>query len=109
MRITGGIAQKLTQSVDSCANAVLELNNCIVGPERLADRFPRNHLIGSFEQHAEDAKGLLGQANGICSVPMKLSGGEIQRKVLEPEYTVSAPLLLQHPTPWERAGLYHRF
>ena len=67
-RIVSGVAQCLPQPVHGGTDAVLELYNGVIRPQLLADFFAGHHFAGMFQQHGEDSKGLLRQADGFGPV-----------------------------------------
>ena len=59
-RHTGFVPQGTSQPINSRINAVIELDNGVVGPEPFADFLPKDHFTGPFHQHGQDLDGLLG-------------------------------------------------
>ena len=83
-----GIAQRLAQPVHGGTDAVLELHNGVIRPQRLADFFAAHHLAGTLQQHGEDAKRLFGQTNLFGPVLAQLTGAKVEFKCFETDQSL---------------------
>jgi len=62
-RLLGRVAQSISQSLDRCVDAVIELYNGVVGPQPNADILPQNSFTRPFQKHLQDLKRLLLQSD----------------------------------------------
>ena len=62
-RIVGGIRQRRSESIDRRVQALLELNERIVGPQPLAQFVPGDHFSRPLDQHRKNPKRLFLKAN----------------------------------------------
>ena len=55
----GVVTQRLAQLPESCANALVKVDEGVWRPELAADFFAANHFSRAFEQHEQKLRGLL--------------------------------------------------
>jgi hypothetical protein len=79
-RVTEGVAQSLDRGVQP----VFEIDECVGRPEAIAQLFPCDRLSPAFEQHCQDAKGLLAKINRR-PVPAQLPGARVQLELAKPD------------------------
>jgi hypothetical protein len=77
-----GIAERVAQPLDGGVDAVIELDDGVVRPERLADLVAQHHLTGMVQQHEQDAEGLLVKADPD-TVLAQLGGSSVQFERVE--------------------------
>src|SRR5262249_6105476 len=86
MRIIGRIAQRLSQSVHGGADAVLKFDDGVVRPKPLTQLFAGHYLARALEQHDQNSKRVLGQANSFSSILAQLTGTQVELEILEENY-----------------------
>jgi hypothetical protein len=77
------IAQRLSQSVHRRADAVLEFDDRIVGPQPLAQLLAGYNLAWSLKQYKENSKRLLRQADSPPSILSQFASAEVELEALE--------------------------
>src|SRR5215472_11088007 len=82
--IRSGIAQRLAQLADRCADAALEIDKCILRPQLLPQLFPRYHPARLTHQQRQDAERKVLQRNSILAF-FQLGGAQICNEEAEPD------------------------
>jgi len=62
---------------------VLELHNRVIRPKLLADFLPAHYLAGMLQQHGEDLKRLVGQANWFGPILTQFTAAKVEFKGCE--------------------------
>jgi hypothetical protein len=83
-RIVGGIAQRIAQPLNRCVDAVVELDDGVVGPQHLAQLFAGHQLARPVQQHDQDSERLLVEAN-LDPVLAQLGGLNVEFERAEAE------------------------
>ena len=58
-RLRRGIAERASQPVEGTADAVIEIDECAIGPETLPEFLTGDHLAGPLDQRKEELEGTL--------------------------------------------------
>ena len=58
-RLRRGIAERASQPVEGTADAVIEIDECAIGPETLPEFLTGDHLAGPLDQGNEELEGTL--------------------------------------------------
>ena len=73
------VAQRIAQPLDRGVQAVVEVHERIGGPQAAVEILPGDHFAGTLQQHGQDLKGLLLQAN-LEAVAAELPGAQVYVK-----------------------------
>ena len=84
-------------------DAVLELDDGVIGPEPFAYLFTADYPTRTFEQHGKDLKRLFRQADHLTAVMAQLSCPHVQYELFEPRARVP-PSANLHAVPQNRVG-----
>ena len=71
------VAKRIAQASDRGANAVIEFDDRVAGPQAFANVLPGNHFTRRLEKHLENSKGLLLESNAAACFT-QFSPGKIQ-------------------------------
>src|SRR5215472_3420127 len=80
MRVLRTVAENLPQPVHGGTDAVLELDDGIVGPKALAKLFAGHDLARMLKQGFQNAKRLVRQPGGLAAFVLQFPCAEIRRK-----------------------------
>ena len=71
------VPERVAQAPDCGANAVIEFDDRVVGPQAFANVLAGNHFTRRLEEHLENSKGLLLESNAAACFT-QFSPGKIQ-------------------------------
>jgi hypothetical protein len=92
----------LAQTVNGCADAVLEFDDGTVRPQDGSNLLSRNQISRAREQHGKDSEWLLGKADRFVSFADEFTGTEVELETVETGYSVGTLELLQlTPRDWQ--------
>ena len=78
------VTQRLAKAVHSCADAVFELDDGVLGPERVADLVACHDLTRTLKEDDEDDEGLLGQPDDDVLGSVEFAREHVEFKTVEP-------------------------
>jgi hypothetical protein len=87
-RLTRAIVEKIAKPAHRCIDAMIEINDGVMGPELLPDFLPGHNLPGMFQQQAEDLKRLFGEKEPSSAL-VQFASSEVQP--IRPKVNVASP------------------
>jgi hypothetical protein len=75
--IVGRVAKYLPEFLDGVVQTVVELDECVCGPQAAAQILPRDHLSGMFNEAAEHLEDL-GRDRDFLTVFVEFPGDQVQ-------------------------------
>jgi hypothetical protein len=83
MRLVAGVHQRASQLLYSVIDAVVELDNRVVGPKSLANFVATDDLAVGFDQDAQDLEGLVGENQDSAIILAQFAGAQVDFKDTE--------------------------